>query len=184
KYNFEQFHIGVSLLRWTLLLLPLSIIIGAVVALFLWLLEWATTTRWENMWLIYLLPVAGVFIFYLYKLVGKNSEEGNNLIMDEIHQPGGGVPFRMAPLVLLSTIITHLFGGSAGREGTAVQMGGSIAAFLAKKWSLSQEDRRILLLCGMAAGFGAVFGTPVTGAIFALEVLAIGRIKYNALLPC
>ena len=172
------------LIRWTLLILPVAMVVGAMVAFFLWLLKWATLARWENSWLLLLLPLAGVLIHFLYRLYGKNSEAGNNLIMDEIHRPGGGVPFRMAPLVLFSTVITHLFGGSAGREGTAVQMGGSVSAFLAKKFKLKQEDRRILLLCGMAAGFGAVFGTPVTGAIFALEVLAIGRIKYDALIPC
>lgn len=184
RYTFEQIRIARHLVRWTLLVLPVAVAVGAMVALFLWLLDLATRTRWENMWLIFLLPLAGVFIHLLYKYWGKNAEAGNNLIMDEIHKPGGGIPFRMAPLVLATTVITHLFGGSAGREGTAVQMGGSMAAFLAKKLHLQQEDKRILLLCGMAAGFGAVFGTPVTGAIFALEVLAIGRIKYDALIPC
>ena len=90
----------------------------------------------------------------------------------------------MAPLVIFTTIITHLFGGSAGREGTAVQVGGSIAGLIAKRLRLSGEDTRILLLAGIAAGFGAVFGTPVTGAVFALEVLTTGRVKYHALLPC
>lgn len=184
KSPFEQFQIAVHLIRWTILVLPLAVAVGAMVALFLWLLELATHTRWENMWLILLLPLAGIFIFLLYRLWGKNAEAGNNLIMDEIHQPGGGVPFSMAPLVFTTTVITHLFGGSAGREGTAVQMGGSMAAFLARKFHLNQQDKRILLMCGMAAGFGAVFGTPVTGAIFALEVLAIGRIKYDGLIPC
>lgn len=184
NYSLEQFRIAKHLIRWTVLVLPVAIAVGSMVALFLWLLELATHTRWANMWLIYLLPLAGILIYVLYKYWGKNSEAGNNLIMDEIHKPGGGIPFRMAPLVLATTVITHLFGGSAGREGTAVQMGGSMAAFLAKKLGLKHEDKRILLLCGMAAGFGAVFGTPVTGAIFALEVLAIGRIKYDALIPC
>jgi H+/Cl- antiporter ClcA len=104
--------------------------------------------------------------------------------MDEIHDPGGGIPFRMAPLVLFTTVITHLFGGSAGREGTAVQIGGSIAQFFAKKLGLTKEDVKTLLMTGIAAGFGAVFGTPITGAIFALEVLALGRIQHNALMPC
>ncbi|UBM58642.1 voltage-gated chloride channel family protein [Marinilongibacter aquaticus] len=184
NYSFEQFQIGKHLLRWSLMVLPVAIAVGSMVALFLWLLEWATHTRWNNMWLIYLLPLAGILIYALYRFWGKNAEAGNNLIMDEIHKPGGGIPFRMAPLVLITTVITHLFGGSAGREGTAVQIGGSMAAFLAKKLGLKQADKRILLLSGMAAGFGAVFGTPVTGALFALEVLAIGRIKYDALIPC
>jgi len=135
-------------------------------------------------WLLYFLPVAGVLIFALYKYWGKNTEAGNNLILDQIHEPGGGIPFRMAPLVLFTTVITHLFGGSAGREGTAVQIGGSISHFIGNKLKLSTGDIKFILLCGIAAGFGAVFGTPVTGAVFALEVLAIGVIRYHALIPC
>lgn len=103
--------------------------------------------------------------------------------MDEIHEPGGGVPRRMATLVYLGTILTHLFGGSAGREGTAVQIGGSISSMLAGPLKLDEKDTRIILIAGIAAGFGAVFGTPFTGAIFALEVLAIGRIQYDAIIP-
>ncbi len=184
RYSFEQVKIARHLLYWTALIVPISIATGSLVALFLWLLDWATTARWQHLWLIFLLPFAGLLITFLYKTYGKNSEAGNNLIMDEIHKPGGGIPFRMAPLVLFSTIITHLFGGSAGREGTAVQMGGSIAALFSKWYKLKHRDKRVLLMCGMAAGFGAVFGTPITGAIFAMEVLAIGRIKYDALIPC
>jgi len=104
--------------------------------------------------------------------------------MEEIHTPGGGVPKRLAPLALVATVVTHLFGGSAGREGTAVQMGGSIAQFFSKQFKLNASDTRIMLTAGIAAGFGAVFGTPLAGAIFALEVLAIGRIQYGALLAC
>jgi H+/Cl- antiporter ClcA len=184
RYSFEQFFIAKHLLYWTLLIVPVSVSVGLLVALFLWLLEVATTTRWDNLWLIFLLPLAGIFITALYKAIGKNSDAGNNLIMDEIHKPGGGVPTRMTPLILFTTVITHLFGGSAGREGTAVQMGGSISSLFAKWYRLKHEDKRILLMCGMAAGFGAVFGTPIAGAIFALEVLTIGRIKYDALIPC
>ena len=184
KYSLEKFSILTYLIRWTILVIPVSIVTGSLVALFLWLLNWAIDFRFAHPWLLFLLPVAGVFIYLLYRFTGKNSEAGTNLIMDEIHQPGGGVPLRMAPLVLASTIITHLFGGSAGREGTAVQMGGSIAHFFADKLKFSADDRRILLMTGMAGGFGAVFGTPVTGAIFAMEVIALGSIKYDALLPC
>jgi H+/Cl- antiporter ClcA len=181
---FEQFFILSRLLRWTALVIPVSLTVGSLVALFLWLLDKAIYFRWDNPWLLFLLPAGGVGIYFLYRLWGKSSESGNNLIMDEIHEPGGGVPARMAPLVLLTTIITHFFGGSAGREGTAVQIGGSLAQWFSRRLSLSKEDTRLLLMTGMAAGFAAVFGTPVTGAIFALEVLAIGRIQYDALMPC
>jgi len=106
------------------------------------------------------------------------------LLLDEIHQPGGGIPRRMAPLILLTTVATHLFGGSAGREGTAVQMGGSIAAAIGRTLRLSAGETRTLLMCGIAAGFGGVFGTPLTGAVFAMEVLTLGRLSYESLIPC
>ncbi|WP_205509925.1 voltage-gated chloride channel family protein [Longitalea arenae] len=184
KTSFEQISIAKYLLRWTFLTAPVAFIVGSLVALFLWLLDKVTELRWHHGWLLYGLPLAGVLIYWAYTYLGKKAEAGNNLIMDEIHEPGGGVPARMTPLVLCTTIITHLFGGSAGREGTAVQMGGSIASLVGRWLKLNREDTRILLTCGIAAGFGAVFGTPVTGAVFALEVLAAGRIHYTALLPC
>lgn len=184
KFQLQQFSIAKQLFRWTLIILPISICTGLLVALFLWTLDLAGNFRWQHLWLVFLLPLAGIFIKWLYSFFGKNAEAGTNLIMDEIHEPAGGVPARMAPLVLVTTVITHLFGGSAGREGTAVQVGGSIAAFFAKWFKLKNEDKSILLMCGIAAGFGAVFGTPVTGAIFAVEVLTIGFVKYSALIPC
>ena len=184
KPSFEQPKIARLLLYWTVLIVPVSLVVGSLVALFLWLLDLVTIFRWQHLWIIALLPVVGILIRFLYKRIGKNSEAGNNLILDEIHKPGGGVPARMTPLVLGSTLLTHLFGGSAGREGTAVQMGGSISSLFAKWYGLKHTDKRILLMCGMAAGFGAVFGTPIAGAIFAMEVLSIGRIKYDALVPC
>ncbi len=183
-FSFEQLSITRYLFYWTIRIVPVSIVVGSLVALFLWLLDLATTARWQHLWLIFLLPLAGVLISFLYREYGKNSDAGNNLIIDEIHEPGGGIPAQMTPFILFSTIVTHLFGGSAGREGTAVQMGGSVSYLFSKWYRVTAADKRILLMCGMSAGFGAVFGTPVAGAIFALEVLAIGTIKYDALVPC
>ena len=133
--------------------------------------------------LLFLLPVGGLVVGWMYHWLGREAEGGNNLIMDEIHQPGGGVPARMAPLVFIGTILTHLFGGSAGRECTAVQMGGATAAWFGRVFKIDAAGVRILLMSGIAAGFGSVFGTPLTGAIFAMEVLTIGRVQSDALIP-
>lgn len=170
-------------LRHILLTIPVSVVTGSTIALFLWLLSTAIHYRFSHTWLLFLLPAAGILIHLIYQYAGKSSEKGNNLIIEEIHQPAGGVPARMAPVILFTTIITHLFGGSAGREGTAVQIGGSIAGMFGKWFKLDAAGTRILLTAGIAAGFGAVFGTPLTGAIFAIEVLTIGKIKYDAFLP-
>lgn len=183
--NFQKKFPGtLRLLVIMLQTVPIAMCIGSAVALFLWLLDKVTDIRQHNTWLLFMLPLGGILIHFLYKSIGKNAERGNNLLIEEIHQPAAGIPKRMAPLVLFSTIVTHLFGGSAGREGTAVQMGGSIAAAIARWFGTDEDALKTLLTAGIAAGFGAVFGTPVTGAIFAMEVLAIGVIQYKALLPC
>ena len=171
------------LLQWTLLVLPVAILSGSASALFLWSLDQVTRLRWENPWLLFLLPLSGFVVGWVYHHFGKNSDAGSNLIMEEIHTPGGGVPGRMAPLVLVGTLLTHLCGGSAGREGTAVQMGGSLAGLFGRLAKVSAENRRILLMAGVAAGFGSVFGTPFAGAIFAMEVLIVGHVRYDALIP-
>ena len=171
-------------LKWLLILLPMAAFVGSACALFLWSLDAVTYLRWQYAWLLFLLPVAGVAIGFVYHWIGRSVEGGNNLILDQIHTPGGGVPRRMAPLILFGTVVTHLFGGSAGREGTAIQMGGSIASGCGKLTRLEASAARILLMAGVAAGFSAVFGTPLAGAVFALEVLMIGSVKYEALLPC
>lgn len=179
----EHYAIIRHLFKWTVFVIPISLVIGSAIAFFLWLLTAAIHFRFTHFWLLFLLPLAGLLIHFVYQTVGKSSEKGNNLIMEQIHEAGGGVPKRMAPIILITTVITHLFGGSAGREGTAVQIGGSIASMFGGWFKLKGLDMRMILTAGVAAGFGAVFGTPLTGAIFAMEVLTIGRIQYDALLP-
>ena len=182
---FTRFGIQMATVaRWFILAVAMAMAVGSACALFLWSLDRATELRFAHAWLLFLLPAAGVVVGCAYHLFGKSAEGGNNLIMEQIHQPGGGVPRRMAPLVLGATVVTHLFGGSAGREGTAVQMGGSIASAFARLFGLEAADLRILLMAGVAAGFGAVFGTPLAGTVFALEVIAIGQIRHEALIPC
>ncbi|WP_454859419.1 DUF190 domain-containing protein [Rhizobium binxianense] len=178
--RFQQIR---SLAKWIVIVVPMAIAVGSLVALFLWSLDKATDLRFEFPWLIYCMPVAGFAMVWAYGKFGKSAEGGNNLIVDQIHEPGGGVPLRMAPFILVTTVLTHLVGGSAGREGTAVQLGGSLASAFGKVFKLTPADIRILLMAGIAAGFGAVFGTPIAGAVFALEVLTIGRMQYEALLP-
>ncbi|MDB6136547.1 MAG: Cl-channel voltage-gated family protein [Verrucomicrobiales bacterium] len=179
----DRSQVLLPLLHGILLALPVAGVTGSVVALFLWALDRMIELQWSHPSLLWGLPLAGAVVGLLYHRHGRGSEKGNNLLIEEIHQPGGGVPVRMAPLVLLGTLVTHLFGGSAGREGTAVQMGGSVAGGLAQWFKVGTENRRLMLMCGIAAGFGAVFGTPLTGAVFALEVLVIGRLEYGALFP-
>lgn len=174
----------VASLKWLAILLPMAAVVGSVSAFFLWALDAVTLLRFDHPWLLYLLPVAGVAVGALYHHAGGKSSGGNNLLMDEIHEPGAGVPRRMGMFVLFGTLVTHLFGGSAGREGTAVQMGGSVAAAFGKALGIDAASLRILLMAGVAAGFGSVFGTPIAGAVFALEVLVIGRMQYDALVPC
>ena len=162
----------------------MSIIVGSTIAFFLNSLAWVTHIRIQYPWLFYILPLAGLVLFFLYKHFGQNTIAGNNLIIDEIHQPQNGVPILMAPFILFSTLFTHLFGGSAGREGTAVQIGGSIASYIGEKFQLSKANRSLLLMTGVSAGFGAVFGSPLAGTIFAIEVVVFAHLYHRTLIYC
>lgn len=156
---------------------------GTASALLLVSLTWATGTREAHKWLIALLPIAGL-VGLMYKYLGTSVEAGNNLILDEVHDPQRTIPIRMTPLILIGTFITHLFGGSAGREGTAIQTGASLADQLGKPFGMDATERRVLLMAGISAGFASVFGTPLAGALFGLDVLALGAVSYDAIAPC
>lgn len=171
------------LLKWVLLCLIIGATAGTAAAFFLQSLDWVTNFREAHLWIIAFLPIGGLLIGLLYHYYGKEVSAGNNLLIDTIHKPGKTIPIRMAPFVYIGTIITHLLGGSAGREGTALQMSGSIADQLSKPFRLSEEERKVLIISAIAAGFGAVFGTPFAGILFSLELLRIGKLKYTAFFP-
>lgn len=173
-----------SFIKWLWLGGIVGLLTGTASAIFLICLDYVTNSRLSHPWLLYLLPLGGALVSYLYAKYGLNSAKGNNLIIEQIHNGNEAVPLRMAPLVLFGTLITHWFGGSAGREGTAVQMGGSLSEWFGKWIKAGKTDRRILLMCGISGGFGSVFGTPLAGTVFGLEVIAIGLISYEALIPC
>lgn len=183
KIFFRKYPSLPYLLKWAVICLIIGACIGTASAGFLQSLNWATDFRESHLWLIAILPIGGFLIGLLYYHFGKDVETGNNLIIDTIHEPKQVIPFRMAPFVYIGTMVTHFFGGSAGREGTAIQMAGSIADQFSKPFKLSVQDRQILIIAAVAGGFGSVFGTPLAGAIFAIEFYFIGRIRYNALFP-
>lgn len=177
----------IPFLRYLFIWLGLGTLVGNLAgsasAGFLALLDWATQTRDSHLWLLVFLPLAGFGIGYVYHHYGANSVKGNNLLLEELYQSKSPIPLRMTPLVLFGTIFTHLFGGSAGREGTAVQMGGSLADQLTKWFSLDSEARSIILICGVAGGFASVFGTPLAGAIFSLEWMLNRKFRLKSIFP-
>ena len=180
----RQLLLLVHLVRWAALGALSGVLAGASSWIFLKGLGYVTNWREDGrQWLLYFLPLAGLAMGAAYHYGGGRSAHGNNLLLDEIHEPTAWVPGRMAPLVLVATWVSHLFGASVGREGTAVQMSGSLTDGLARVVRMRPADRRLLLIAALAGGFGAVFGVPIAGAVFALEVQAVGRMRYDALVP-
>lgn len=169
--------------KWLILALIIGSLVGSASALFLTSLYWVTQYRESNLWIILFLPLGGFIIGWIYHRFGTSVVKGNNQLLEEYYNPLKIIPLKMAPLVLLGTLLTHLFGGSAGREGTAIQMGGAIADQFTKWFNLKTNDRKMVITVGVAAGFASVFGTPLAGAVFALEWLIIGRLRYESILP-
>lgn len=176
-------HRALVSLKWIIF----AIIVGAIVGLcgtaFYFALSLVTVLRTQNTWLIFLLPLGGLGIVAMYRFLHNEKDTGTNLVISAIHSDDE-LPLRMAPLIFVSTLITHLFGGSAGREGAALQMGGSIGNALGKLFHFDDKDKHVMIMCGMSAAFSALFGTPMAAAILPMEMVSVGVMYYIALVPC
>lgn len=174
---------GLSWYNWLKISIIIAFLTGSTSTIFLYALNYVTNIRELNMELLWGLPFAGLLIVYLYNQYGGKAIMGNNLLFEEYYNPKGNIPFIMAPLVILATLLTHLFGGSAGREGTAVQYGGTYADQIAKWLKLDKTQTRIVLICGISAGFASLFGTPLAGTVFSVEMFRCGKLRYFAIIP-
>jgi H+/Cl- antiporter ClcA len=174
---------SIHMVKWLIISALIGSIMGALSAFFLKSLEIVTTIRLEHSWLLFLLPVSGAIFAFLYQRYGGNAIRGNNLVIDQANGEQENIPLRLIPLTLFGTLTTHLFGGSVGREGTAVQMGGTVANAVGRVFHLEKLEREIVIISGISAGFSSVFGTPLAGTLFGLEVLMIGRIRSEAIFP-
>lgn len=186
KFMYYVKHLGSRFfifLKWLMFSVLSGIIVGGVGTLFYFCMTYATNTRGNYPWLIFFLPIAGLFIVGAYHLMRNEKDTGTNLVLSAIHS-GESIPLKMAPLIFISTVLTHLFGGSAGREGAALQLGGSIGNSLGRVFRFDEKDQHIMIMCGMSAAFSALFGTPMAAAIFSMEVVSVGIMHYAALVPC
>jgi H+/Cl- antiporter ClcA len=159
----------------------IGIVVGIISYLFLQSLNFAIEMRKANPWLILCLPLAGAGVAWVYNRYGQEIEAGNNLILDEIHEPRKIIPFKMVPMIFIASSISHFFGASVGREGAAVQMGAGISDVLSRYFHV---HRKYFLMMGISAGFASIFGAPLAGTIFGMEVLALSVINLEALFPC
>lgn len=176
-------HRALVSVKWVIFAILVGTIVGLCGSAFYFGMSYVTFLRTAHPWLILLLPAGGLVIVGLYHLFHDEKDTGTNLVISAIHS-GDELPFRMAPLIFVSTLITHLFGGSAGREGAALQMGGSIGNALGRLFRFDEKDKHVMIMCGMSAAFSALFGTPMAAAIFPMEMVSVGVMYYIALVPC
>lgn len=169
--------------RWIVLAGVIGALSGLLSAAFLESLRWATTSRVDNAWLVWLLPVVGLVVGLTYHHLGSGLERGSNLIIEQIHSHTEAIPLRLTPIIFGASIVSHLAGASVGREGAALQLSAGVADPISRRLGLGAHDRSIMLIAAVAGGFGSVFGVPVAGAVFALEIQRVGRVRYEALVP-
>lgn len=179
----HNFHRMLTSVKWVIFAVISGIVVGLTGTAFYFCLVKVTRLRHTFPWIIWLLPVGGLCIVGAYQLLHDEKDTGTNLVLSSIHS-GDDLPLRMAPLIFVSTLITHLCGGSTGREGAALQLGGSIGNEIGKLFRFDEKDKHIMTMCGMSAAFSALFGTPMAAAIFSMEVVSVGIMHYAALVPC
>ncbi len=168
---------------WILIALVLGSICGMVGAAFHHAIDYVTEFREHHDFVIYLMPLGGLLIVFLYRIAGLGYEPGTNTVLQSVRQQDK-VPAKLAPTIFLTTVITHLVGGSSGREGAALQIGGSLATAFGRIVKADKKEMTILVMCGMSAVFAALFGTPLTATIFSMEVVSVGTFYYAAFVPC
>ena len=179
----EPLSRAIHVVRWVALAVVIAIFSGLLSAAFIVSLDWTTDTREARDWLIFTLPLCGLIVGCSYHYFGRGLERGSNLVIDQVHNQSEWIPFRLTPLIFFGSLFSHLGGGSTGREGAAIQLAAGVTDPISKRLRLNSSDRSLMLITAIAAGFGSVFGVPVTGAIFALEVQRVGRVRYDALVP-
>ena len=174
---------AVHVARWVVLATCVGAVAGVLSAAFIEALDWAARTRDGSLWLVWVLPVAGLAVGSAYHYLGRGLERGSNLIIEQIHEHSRWIPVRMSVLIFVCSVITHVFGGSSGREGAALQLAAGVTDPVSRRLGLDQRDRAVMLVTAIAGGFGSVFGVPVAGAVFALEVQRVGRVRHEAIVP-
>ncbi len=180
----NSFNYIKTLVKWLIIAGLVGIVGGVIGSIFHETIDMVTHYREQNRWVMYFLPIGGLVIVWLYSIMPSKGKIDTNRVIDAVKKDDEKVPLIMTPLIFLSTVITHFLGGSAGREGAALQLGGSIGYNLGKVCRLNKIDMHTVVMSGMSAVFAALFGTPLTAAIFSLEVICIGVMHYAAIVPC
>ena len=171
------------LVRWVFYSVLMGCVMGLIGVAFVYAIQYATAWRKSFPWLLALLPVGGLLIVWLYRITKDQNDRGTNMVLASIRSEAR-LPVQMAPLIFISTVVTHLCGGSAGREGAALQLGGSIGSVFGRLFRMQERDKHVMILCGMSAAFSAIFRTPIAAPVFAMEVVCVGAMHYPALVPC
>lgn len=173
-----------TLLKWMVLSILIGGIIGGIASAFSYAVTWATGFRQMHPMIILGMPLGGLVIVSMYKIMGQEKNSGTNMVLTVVRSRDESIPGQVTPLILISTVITHFFGGSSGREGAALQFGASVGDVLARRLHLSESDKKIVILASMSAAFSALFGTPMAAVVFPMEVISVGVMYYAALVPC